>query len=102
MSWDLNAANTNLDWVANGVLGKYTASKLGVYKCPADNYLNAAQRNAGWSQRNIRSSTFTQARKCSTRRVGWISSGISSAQDILTFAAASQVSATESESGRRS
>jgi hypothetical protein len=36
MSWDLNEANTNLDWVANGVLGKYTASKLDVYKCPAD------------------------------------------------------------------
>jgi hypothetical protein len=52
MSWDLNPANTNLDWVANGVLGKYTAAKLGVYKCPADNFLNSAQRNAGWSQRN--------------------------------------------------
>ena len=52
MSWDLNEANTNLDWVANGVLGKYTAAKLGVYKCPADTFLNASQRNAGWLQRN--------------------------------------------------
>ena len=52
MDWSLNESITNLAWVANGVLGKYTASKLGVYKCPADNYLNAAQRNAGWSQRN--------------------------------------------------
>src|SRR5258708_7468377 len=53
MSWDLNPSNTNTAWVANGVLGKYTASAIGVYKCPADNYLSSQQRNAGWAQRNL-------------------------------------------------
>jgi len=43
---------TNMAWIANGVLGKYTAAALGVYKCPADVYLSPAQRVAGWSQRN--------------------------------------------------
>src|SRR5882724_7464597 len=52
MSWDLNASNTNTAWVANGVLGKYTAAAIGVYKCPADNYLSPQQRSAGWFQRN--------------------------------------------------
>jgi len=52
MSWDLNPSNTNTAWVANGVLGKYTAAAIGVYKCPADIYLSPQQRAAGWSQRN--------------------------------------------------
>ena len=43
---------TNNAWVANGVLGRYTAAAIGVYKCPADNYLSPAQRNAGWTRRN--------------------------------------------------
>ncbi len=43
---------TNVAWVANGVLGKYTAAAVGVYKCPADNYLSAAQRAAHWQRRN--------------------------------------------------
>jgi prepilin-type N-terminal cleavage/methylation domain-containing protein/prepilin-type processing-associated H-X9-DG protein len=43
---------TNKAWVANGVLGRYTASAIGVYKCPADNYLSPAQRNAGFPYRN--------------------------------------------------
>ncbi len=43
---------TNYAWVANGVLGKYTAAAINVYKCPADNYLSPAQRAAGWTRRN--------------------------------------------------
>ena len=43
---------TNTAWVANGVLGKYTAGAVGVYKCPADIYLAPLQRVAGWTQRN--------------------------------------------------
>ena len=43
---------TNNAWVINGVLGKYTSGAINVYKCPADNYLSPAQRNAGWSKRN--------------------------------------------------
>jgi len=45
-------SNTNFAWVANGVLGKYTAGAVGVYKCPADNFLSQPQRSAGWRQRN--------------------------------------------------
>ncbi len=47
-----DVSNTNNAWVANGVLGKYTAAAIGVYKCPADNYLSPQQRSAGWFQRN--------------------------------------------------
>ena len=43
---------TNRAWIANGVLGKYTAAALGVYKCPSDNYVAPAQRRAGYTQRN--------------------------------------------------
>jgi prepilin-type N-terminal cleavage/methylation domain-containing protein/prepilin-type processing-associated H-X9-DG protein len=52
MSWGLDPSITNNAWVANGVLGKYTAAAIGVYKCPADNYLSGQQRGAGWPQRN--------------------------------------------------
>jgi prepilin-type N-terminal cleavage/methylation domain-containing protein/prepilin-type processing-associated H-X9-DG protein len=52
MSWDANPMVTNVTLVANGVLGKYTAAAVNVYKCPADNYLSMAQRNAGYPRRN--------------------------------------------------
>jgi prepilin-type N-terminal cleavage/methylation domain-containing protein/prepilin-type processing-associated H-X9-DG protein len=57
MTWGASTAvqdvsNTNYAWVANGVLGKYTAGAVGAYKCPADNYLSQPQRAAGWKQRN--------------------------------------------------
>lgn len=45
-------SNTNVDWVANGVLGKYTAGAVGAYKCPADNFLSRAQSAAGYTKRN--------------------------------------------------
>ena len=44
--------NTNNALVANGVLGKYTAAAVGAYRCPADNYVSPAQRNAGMTRRN--------------------------------------------------
>ncbi len=47
-----DVSNTNTAWVANGVLGPYTAAAIGVYKCPADNYTSADQRMAGFPQRN--------------------------------------------------
>jgi prepilin-type N-terminal cleavage/methylation domain-containing protein/prepilin-type processing-associated H-X9-DG protein len=52
MDWGLDASNTNNAWVANGVLGKYTAAAIGVYKCPADHYLSPPQTTAGFRQRN--------------------------------------------------
>jgi len=45
-------SNTNNAWVANGVLGKYTAAAIGVYKCQADHYVSTAQSRAGFRQRN--------------------------------------------------
>src|SRR2546425_4495466 len=42
---------TNEALVRNGVLGKYTSGALGVYKCPADNFVSPAQRKVGWSRR---------------------------------------------------
>ena len=57
MTWGAGASvedrsNTNNAWVANGVLGKYTAAAVGAYKCPADNFLSPAQRLRGFTQRN--------------------------------------------------
>lgn len=57
MTWGATAStadisNTNNAWVANGVLGRYTAATVGAYRCPADNYLSLAQRSAGFSLRN--------------------------------------------------
>ena len=45
-------SNTNTDWVKNGVMGKYTAGAVGVYKCPADVYLSPAQTRASFPRRN--------------------------------------------------
>ncbi len=42
---------TNVEWVVNGVLGKYTAGAVGIYMCPADKYVSPAQRNKGWTRR---------------------------------------------------
>ena len=57
MSWGASTStedisNTNVAWVANGVLGKYTAGAIGAYKCPADHYVSPPQAASGWSQRN--------------------------------------------------
>lgn len=34
-----NTQNTNIQMIAKGLLGPYTANSLGVYKCPSDKYL---------------------------------------------------------------
>ena len=57
MTWGASGSvsdrsNTNIAWVRNGVLGKYTAGAVGAYKCPADNYLSPVQRTAGFPQRD--------------------------------------------------
>ena len=57
MSWGASQSTgdrsiTNNAWVANGVLGKYTAAAIGVYKCPADSYLHPRQVQAGFPRRN--------------------------------------------------
>jgi len=42
---------TNVAWVRNGVLSRYTSAALGVYKCPADTFLSPSQRKAGFPGR---------------------------------------------------
>ena len=57
MTWSASAgtadvSNTNVAWVVNGVLGRYTAGAIGAYKCPADKYLSTPQNAARYPQRN--------------------------------------------------
>ena len=47
-----DASVTNVAWIANGVLGKYTAGAVGIYKCPSDVQLAPAQKSKGYRQRN--------------------------------------------------
>jgi prepilin-type N-terminal cleavage/methylation domain-containing protein len=56
MTWGVgssvpDSSNTNVDWVKKGVLSSYTASALGIYKCPGDNYVSGNQRLFGWTTR---------------------------------------------------
>ena len=57
LDWNLTTDNTNLDYVRKGVLATYTANSIGVYQCPADNYLSPPQRKAGWVRR-VRSNSM--------------------------------------------
>ena len=50
MDWSTDTDNTNTTLLLAGKIGPYTKS-LGIYKCPADNYLSAPQRSRGWSGR---------------------------------------------------
>jgi prepilin-type N-terminal cleavage/methylation domain-containing protein/prepilin-type processing-associated H-X9-DG protein len=55
LDWSTAQANTNLDYLrmeAAAALGPYTAKQVGIYWCPADNYLTAAQRALGWPHRS--------------------------------------------------
>ena len=57
MTWTASGSTqdrsvTNFSWVAQGVLGRYTAAAINVYKCPSDNFLSPAQVNAGFPRRN--------------------------------------------------
>jgi prepilin-type N-terminal cleavage/methylation domain-containing protein/prepilin-type processing-associated H-X9-DG protein len=51
MSWDLNQMNTNLSLIKRSLLSPYMSGSVNIYKCPADNFLSAAQRAAGWTAR---------------------------------------------------
>jgi prepilin-type N-terminal cleavage/methylation domain-containing protein/prepilin-type processing-associated H-X9-DG protein len=61
MTWGVGGTDgrsvTNEAWVRNGVLAPYTGSAVGIYKCPADNFLSSAQRQAGFPMR-LRSLAF--------------------------------------------
>ncbi len=53
MDWSASDAfgNFNPDFIRNGILAVYLGKNLGVYKCPADNYVSAQQRARGYSAR---------------------------------------------------
>jgi prepilin-type processing-associated H-X9-DG protein len=46
-----NSPATNVALLKVGIFAPYVANNVGLYKCPADKYLSAAQRAAGWDQR---------------------------------------------------
>jgi prepilin-type N-terminal cleavage/methylation domain-containing protein/prepilin-type processing-associated H-X9-DG protein len=52
MDWTTASYVTNASLVRNASLGAYVAGNLGVYKCPADNFLSPLQRLAGWTARS--------------------------------------------------
>jgi prepilin-type N-terminal cleavage/methylation domain-containing protein/prepilin-type processing-associated H-X9-DG protein len=55
LDWSTSTANTNLDYLTSDVaagLGACTAKQVGIYWCPTDIYLTAAQRSMGWSHRS--------------------------------------------------
>jgi prepilin-type N-terminal cleavage/methylation domain-containing protein/prepilin-type processing-associated H-X9-DG protein len=51
MTWDLSSDNTNLTFITKAKLAPYAGKTQQIYKCPADRYLSAAQRAAGWTAR---------------------------------------------------
>ena len=57
LDWNTTIDNTNVDYVKKGVLANYTANAVGIYECPADNYLSPVQKRLGWPRR-IRSNSM--------------------------------------------
>jgi prepilin-type processing-associated H-X9-DG protein len=55
LDWTMSTANTNLHYLTSDAaasLGPYVAKQVGVYRCPADNYLSDVQRALGWPNRS--------------------------------------------------
>ena len=51
MYWSTESQITNVDLVKLAALGSYVGGNLGIYKCPADNFLSTLQRLQGWKAR---------------------------------------------------
>jgi len=47
----LGSLNTNLALIKNGILAPYVSYNLGIYRCPADHFLSAEQKAAGFPER---------------------------------------------------
>jgi prepilin-type N-terminal cleavage/methylation domain-containing protein len=55
LDWTTGSDNTNLDFLINdkfAKLAQYVSKSKNVFKCPADVFLSAPQRTAGWSARS--------------------------------------------------
>jgi len=58
LDWSASTVdNTNVDYIRKGVLAPYSAAAIGIYQCPADNFLSPPQRKAGWYRR-VRSNSM--------------------------------------------
>src|SRR5207247_8984112 len=42
---------TNVEWVKNGVLARFTTAALDICNCPADNFLSDSQKKLSWTRR---------------------------------------------------
>lgn len=54
LDWNTASGNTNVLYLTDSrfsTLARYVGYRKDVFKCPADNYLGAAQRKAGWKER---------------------------------------------------
>ena len=51
MDPNLTTDNTNRQYIINSPFNKYLMGNTDVYHCPADKYLSATQRKAGWTSR---------------------------------------------------
>jgi len=53
LDWGLTPDNTNTLYLSGpkALLSPYTAQNIGIFKCPADNFLSGMQRNASWNKR---------------------------------------------------
>jgi prepilin-type N-terminal cleavage/methylation domain-containing protein/prepilin-type processing-associated H-X9-DG protein len=51
MGWSTDQQITNINLLRVGLLSPYVANNTSMYKCPADNYLSAAQLGAGFTGR---------------------------------------------------
>jgi prepilin-type N-terminal cleavage/methylation domain-containing protein/prepilin-type processing-associated H-X9-DG protein len=54
LDWTTSGDNTNVLFLVDdkyAKLGKYLGKSKNVFRCPADVYLSAAQRNRGWTER---------------------------------------------------
>jgi prepilin-type N-terminal cleavage/methylation domain-containing protein/prepilin-type processing-associated H-X9-DG protein len=51
MDWTTSTENTNINLILSAPFNKYVGANVAVYRCPADTYLSALQRNQGWSAR---------------------------------------------------
>jgi prepilin-type processing-associated H-X9-DG protein len=55
LTWGTDDYNTNTSYIISdqySSLGNYVAKSIGIFHCPADNYLSTAQKSAGWIMRD--------------------------------------------------
>jgi prepilin-type N-terminal cleavage/methylation domain-containing protein/prepilin-type processing-associated H-X9-DG protein len=51
LTWGTDTDNTNVANLKNSMLGPYTTGPVGLYRCPADNFLSSPQRAARFTGR---------------------------------------------------